>query len=182
MKNIYCLVGASGTGKTTLLNYVKDNFNIEVSEVSARPFLPPTISYVESSNDKNQVLISQNRFLTIIEAHIKNKTILFSRSVIDSLAYGRVLGCGSFIDDLLCREIKISKDIIQYLYIPIQFGMNDDEDIVRGKDEDIQRKTDKAMLEIMSEYGIIPTIIEGNKKERTNKLNQIFKKFKKENV
>ena len=179
VKKIFCLVGASGTGKSTILNYVRSNFNIKVSEVSARPFLPQDKSYVESSDDFNQVIITQNRFVCFMEPLITGHPMFFSRSPIDGLAYGRVLGCATHINDLLKRQIELTSAAVKYLYVPIEFDMKDEEDKVRGVDIETQKKTDEEMVKIMEECNIKSVKIFGTKKERLAKIDKLLKEYKK---
>jgi len=52
-KNIFCFTGASGTGKSTLIEYVKEAYpGVIVSELSARPYLPKDGSYDKTLNQQ----------------------------------------------------------------------------------------------------------------------------------
>jgi len=178
MKKLYCIVGASGTGKSTLLEYVKENFAINVTEVSARPYLPSDTDYVNGLTLESQVLITQNRFVSFIEKIVKPMPTLFSRSPIDSLAYEMALNKAPFLRPLLERQIKITQPLIQYLYVPPEFPMESEGDIVRGSNAEMQNQTDIHMCQILSFFDIESILIKGSKEERFTILDEIFKDYK----
>jgi len=177
-KNLYCIVGASGTGKSTLLDYVRQNFAVGVTEVSARPFLPSHTDYVKSLTTDSQVLITQNRFVSFIEKILRPHPTLFSRSPVDSLAYEMALNKAPFLQDLLIRQIQVTKPMIQYLYVPIEFEMESKDDTVRGTNTDVQKSTNKAIRKILKEQDIKFIIVSGTKEERFKMLDTIFKDYK----
>jgi len=150
-KKLYCLVGASGTGKSTILNYIRLHFNITVMEVSARPFLPTDTDYVNGLTTDSQVLITQNRFTSFIEHAVKGETIFFSRSPIDSLAYEKTLKKAPFLENLLNRQIEVTKHLIEYIYLPIEFNMEESEDVVRGTNKEVQELTDFHIKDILKQ-------------------------------
>jgi len=178
-KKLFCLVGASGTGKSTLLNYVKGHFLVQVTEVSARLYLPKDTDYVNGLTSESQVLITQNRFTSFVECLNNAFPTLFSRSPVDSLAYEHVLKKAPFLNELLTRQIQVTKWMVKYLYLPIEFEMESNDDIVRGTNKDIQLKTDKAIKDILFENEISYTTINGSKEERFKKLDSIFWQYRK---
>jgi len=180
VKKLYCIAGASGTGKSTLLDYVRENFAINVKEVSARPFLPKDTDYVKGLTTDSQVLITQNRFVDFIEKIVKPVPTLFSRSPVDSLAYEEVLVKAPFLIPLLKRQIEITKPLIQYLYVPIEFEMDNEDDIVRGNNRAVQIQTDDCIVKIMSRMYIEPIVIRGLKEERFKILDDLFKEYKRD--
>lgn len=173
---IYCLCGASGTGKTTLLNYIRDNFNIDVLEVSARPYLPKDKDYVKSSNETNQILITQNRYIDITNAIMQAKPTVFSRSPIDSLAYEYALNICDSIIPLLERQIDSTYEFIEYIYLPIEFKMEYDE--VRGNDEEMRENVDNQIINIFNRFKINYHILKGDVKQRCIQLDEILKEWK----
>jgi len=178
MKKLYCIAGASGTGKSTLLDYVKENFTVNVTEVSARPYLPADTDYVNGLNAENQVLITQNRFVSFIEKIVKPVPTLFSRSPADSLAYEMALNKAPFIKSLLERQIVITKPLIQYLYIPVEFDMNEGGDVVRGTNTEVQKETDLYLCQIFNLFDIEPILVKGSKEERFKILDGIFEAYR----
>lgn len=177
-KQLFCFVGASGVGKSTLLNYIQAHFNLSVTEVSARPFLPKHMDYVNSLDLFSQVLITQNRFVSFLEQAINNEPTVFSRSPIDSLAFERVLKKAPFIEKLLKRQIDVSKPILQYLYIPIEFPMESKDDTIRGTNAEIQLRTDFEIVKALKEHEINYITINGSVSERCKQLDEILNVYK----
>jgi len=177
MRPIYCLVGASGTGKSTILNYAKDNLPLRVEEVSARPFLPKDMDYVNSLDEQSQVLITQHRFVSLLEGIFDNTLppILYSRSPIDSLAYEHALRKAPFLIELLERQIEVSKAHIHYLYLPIEFNMGETEDIIRGTNDKVQKDTDLAIKFILTHSDVNYTMLSGTPEERIEKLKEVLR-------
>lgn len=193
MKKVYCFTGASGVGKSTLINFISENFNAQVDELSGRQFLPHHASYDQTLTDEMQVLISQNRFLKIIEAilnEINNKVsfvgkiigskddvFVFGRSPIDNIAYQRVLHKGEFLEPILLREIEIFRPYIHYLYIPIEFEMKEKDDVVRGTNSDVQMQVNKHIFNLLKELHLPYDEIHGSIKERCDQLTIILDEF-----
>jgi len=178
VRKIFCLCGASGTGKSTILNHVREIYGkIKVEEVSARPFLPEDTDYVNSLTEQSQVLITQNRFVSFIEGMRSEKPVLFSRSPIDSLAYEIVLNKAPYIQNLLERQILATKDLIHYIYIPVEFAMEETDDIVRGSNDLVQDSTDATIMKTLEVFDIPYDELGGPKEERFNKLREIFSDY-----
>jgi len=177
MKKVICLCGASGTGKSTILNYVKTKYRhqVDVVEVSARPYLPKNTDYVNSLDGQSQVLITQNRFVDIVSGFTKKWQTLYSRSPLDSLAYEAVLGKAPFLLPLLQRQVMETKDKIQYIYIPVEFEMKDSDDIIRGTNTDVQSQTDAVIFEALDKFNIDYIDLSGNIKERMEKIDELFR-------
>jgi len=178
-EKIFAFAGASGVGKTTLLTYIEANFNIKVEELSARPFLPRNgKDYVDSLNKESQVLITMNRFTSFLEAMLNNEPTVFTRSTIDSLAYEMVLKKAPFLLDLFNRQVEVTKEMATYLYIPIEFEMEESADRVRGTNIEIQKQTDGAIQQILKGNNIKYRVVKGSKEERFAILDEIFKDYK----
>ena len=180
---VFVFVGASGTGKSTLMNYLRENFDIECSELSARPFLKmENGSYDQQMTDEIQLNIMYNNTLTILERLIEielgeKESVVYSRSPIDTLAYAKTLNKG------LCLE-KQQQDLIQYLnnkivylYIPIEFEMKEESDKLRGLNEDVRNLTDDNICMYLNFLNVPHYIIHGSIEERQQILNEIMNKF-----
>lgn len=181
MNKLYFFVGASGVGKSTLINYLNENFKVEAKENSARPFLPKGGSYDEVLTDEAQVLIVQNRTLSVLEDILKQnetgKPLIYSRSPIDNLAYQNVLQKGVFMNNAIIREINILKPYCKFLYIPIEFPL-DPTDEVRGTNENVRIKTDIEILHTLASLEIEYETIKGTIEERYKQLDNIFNNYK----
>lgn len=176
MIQIY-FTGASGTGKTTLLNYLREKYGniFDVLELSARPYLPTTGSYDQTLTDEIQSLIVQHRTLSVLEQTIKQKNTIYSRGPVDNLSYQRVLKKGLYLDTCSKREIQILKDSgANFFYLPIEFEMTDKNDEVRGTNKQVQLDTDKEIQSIFQEFFIPFYIIKGSVEERCNTLDKVI--------
>jgi hypothetical protein len=174
---VFCLCGASGTGKSTILDHIKEFYPIDTEEVSARPFLPKDMDYVNSLDEKSQTLITQHRFISILEGLFKTKPIVYSRSPIDSLAYELTLNKAPYLISLLERQIDISKEFVIYIYLPVEFEMNSADDIVRGTNNEVQKNTDSAIQKILMEKIPYWYCLSGSKQERFLSLKEILRKY-----
>lgn len=178
-KYIY-LTGASGVGKSTILNFIREKVGgINVLEVSARPYLPKTGgSYDQTVTDEIQALIVQHRTLSTIEVLLNNQPTIFSRGPIDNLAYQRVLNKGQFLDSASKREIEILKNHpdVAFIYIPIEFEMNEVDEL-RGNNREIQLKTESEIKNILAEFVITPYILKGDIPTREKKIINLFQSF-----
>jgi nicotinamide riboside kinase len=179
MDKVFCFVGVSGTGKTTLLNYIKDKFNIDTCEVSARDFLPKDIDYINGSNERLEVLISQHRFLSIVNSIINKKVTVFSRSPIDSASYQMALNTAPFLEPLLFRQIQEIRNKISYIYIPIEFTLAKENDVVRGNDEIMRQVVDNYIHDLFRKFDISYTTVKGTVEQRCKLIDKIFKNYKK---
>lgn len=172
---IFCLVGASGVGKSTILNHLKDVYSLEVTEVSARPFLPADIDYVNSLDEKSQTLITQHRFVSILEGMFMDHPIVYSRSPIDSLAYELALQKAPHLIPLLRHQVEISKHFVIYIYLPVEFEMTATDDIQRGTNRKAQLDTDKAIQQIFEDHKVKFQKLSGTKEERFAILKEIMR-------
>lgn len=182
-RQIFIFCGASGTGKTSLLNYITKTYKgVRCKELSARPYLPKNDSYDKTLTDELQAIIVQHRTLSILEDLLKDHQnhLIYSRGPIDNLAYQRVLNKGLFLKDCSIREIEILKNYATFLYLPIEFEMNDKEDTIRGVNKEVQINTDKAILEIFEEFSIPFISLQGfgSFTKRTNKIDLLFNRYK----
>jgi len=175
MKKVFCMTGASGVGKSTLMKHIHVLYqDIVVQEISARPFLPKNDSYDKTLTDELQTIISQNQFMSILDGILRDHFHVFSRSPIDSLAYQKVLNKARYMDSTLYRGIEITRLHIHYLYIPIEFEMKDVNDIIRGTNKDVQKKTDTEIVKLLKETEVEYTTITGTVQERFTQLTQIL--------
>lgn len=180
---IFGFTGCSGSGKSTLLNYIKTKYNVECKELSARPFLNKNNgSYDKQMNDDIQMNIMYNnieqtyRYLNIINT--TNKNIAVSRTLIDVLAYSRVLNHGLCCEKQEIETIKYLKDKIIFLYTIPDFNLkiNDEKDTLRGMNEEIRLKTDKKIYEILTELNIPYIKIYGNLENRKKIIDNLMYK------
>jgi len=173
---IYTFVGASGTGKSTLLNYIKENYpTVKIEELGAREFLPKNgQSYDVSMTDSIQTCVSLNNLKQFAKAIIDKDSVVYSRSPIDVIAYSLVLNKGIQLIPLLEDWVTYIKDRVTFLYLPIEFDLTDSDDVLRGLNETVRKDTDKAILKELNKLNIPVTIISGTIEERQVQIDKIF--------
>ena len=164
----YAFTGASGTGKSTLLNKISKWNNFKTIELSGRPYLPKTGDYIQNSSDIVQYRISYGHTVTMLDSMLDypNKNLFFSRCIIDQLAYSRVLKVGKELHDIHIKQINQILPHINIFYIPIEFDLTDNDDEVRGNNQEIRIQTDKEIQNIIKSYKIPHTKVTGTVEER----------------
>lgn len=184
MNKVFCFVGSSGTGKSTLLNYIRENYYIECKELSARPFLPKDGSYDKTLTDNIQMNILFNNTTTILKAinsDIEKQNFVFSRSPIDVLSYAKVLNKGLCCENQQYDLISFLKDKIIWLYLPIEFELKDLDDTQRGTNEEVREKTDFYIRQLIDffklEYFSHFYTIKGSIENRYYEIDKIMQKF-----
>ncbi len=179
MNKIYAFTGASGTGKTTLLNEINNlKGMIKTIELSGRPYLPKDGDYVSNKSDSINRRIGYGSLVTITQSLLENKhhSLFFSRCAIDRLAYSRTLDVGRDLDDITIKEIKeIVIPYIQVFYLPVEFDIPKDEnDIIRGNNEDIRKATDENVKKILKEFNVPHNTLSGSVEDRFKILKAYF--------
>lgn len=160
--------GASGTGKTTLLNEIEKIPTFKTVELSARPYLPTTGDYVSNSSDMVQYRTNVGSLVSLTEALLMypEKNLFFSRCTIDRLAYSRVLGVGGALHDILIKEIQqVVRPFIEVYCLPVEFDLPGNDE-VRGTNEDVRKATNDEIFKILREFDIPYTLVKGSVEER----------------
>ena len=160
---------------------MSENYNIEYREVSARPFLEDlNKSYDEQLTDVMQNRIMYNNmesvYKALLEANTKDKDILLSRCCIDVLAYARALNKGGDCQPLQKNTIEFLNDKLIILYTIPDFPMVE-EDILRGKNEDVRQKTNEEILKIFKELNVPYFALKGSLDNRKEICDCIMKVF-----
>lgn len=177
----FSFIGASSSGKSTLLKYISQNYNIETKEVSARKLLDSTKgSYDEQMCDELETKINfyylRETFNNILKAK-EGENIITSRCIIDALAYTHSLKAAEFLIPQMEEAVNLIKDKVVILYTPCDFPMTEVEDKLRGMNEKIRQETDKEFLNIIKQLDIPHYTINGTIQERQEKIDIIMNKY-----
>ena len=180
------LIGAHGTGKTTLANALSEITQSPVVESVAREFFKdwkyledikmidgrmPKSSITEA---KQNILCSMSRwdFMRWVKADVP---VIMTRCPLDTLAYGFADPLVS--DNLMNTNLEVLKESQEFckaiekslfIYLPIEFSIEDDG--VRPTDKMYQKKVDACMRKLMYEFHITPLVVTGSVEERCHQV------------
>lgn len=168
-RRLCAFTGASGTGKSTLLNLIEKRTGFKVIELSGRPYLPVYGDYVSNGTDSVNRRISYGSSITFMKSimDLPDRNLFFSRCSIDKLAYGRALNVGADLHDLIEKEInEIVIPNVEVFYLPVEFPLTDADDEVRGMNEEVRNKTDFEIRNILKIQEVPHTVVKGSIEER----------------
>lgn len=179
-KKLIYIVGASGVGKTTLVNYIQNKYpKLKIIEGRGREFLIPNIPYDEQMNESLQVKINIANTNILLKEIVEENNSILLRGPICSIAYAKVLNKAPYMIPLLKEQIPFLLKYSYILYIPIEFPMVEG-DLTRGINKEVQLQTDNEILNIFEEFNIKYLKISGRIEERciqlTNFIENIIKK------
>lgn len=180
------LIGAHGTGKTTLANKLKELLGITVVESVSREFykdmqyledalvLDGMISKVDKTSALQNVICSMSRwdYMRWIDV---NEAVIMTRCPLDTLAYAKADdNVRSTIYTSNVKTLKDNKEFMDslksslFIYLPIEFDIEDDG--TRPIDKEFQKAVDQAMRDLMYEFQITPLVVTGTVKERVEQI------------
>lgn len=177
------LIGAHGTGKSTLANALSKKLDIPVVESVAREFfknwkylkdtcLVTGMTPNGESNVKQNILCSMSRwdYMRWTNAGVP---VIMTRCPLDTLAYAAA------DKDVSQSILDTNKKILLedegfmnalnnslFIYLPIEFNIEDDG--VRPTDLEFQKKVDEEMRKLIYEFKITPLVASGSVDERVN--------------
>lgn len=177
------LVGAHGTGKSTLAKKLSELLDLKVVESVAREFMKD-MKYIDDcgvidkrmpkskiESVKQNILCSLSRWDFVRWLDLD---VIMTRSPLDTLAYAKV---DPACDWVYKNNVTIMKECEKFMnalknsifiYLPIEFDIEDDG--CRPMDKQYQKDVDKAMREVMHEFGIKPLVVTGAVKERVEQI------------
>lgn len=162
------LVGAHGTGKSTVLNelkkvvgdqyYITDGFGRPLKEIGDK---------LNLSGREIQVIvntITKHRW----DNDVVSDRLICTRSIIDEWVYAKLFG----LDDMLEDRIEIFKNSdyhkTKWFYIPIEFPL--EEDGVRYSGVDLQKKCDELMRQWIEMFNLDVVTLTGTVEQRVETL------------
>lgn len=180
------LVGAHGTGKTTLANKLNELLGITVVESVSREFhkdmkyledagiLDGRVSKVAKTSALQNVMCSMSRWDYMRWINV-DEAVIMTRCPLDTIAYA---GADANVsDDIYIQNLNILKENQEFMdslksslfvYLPIEFGIEDDG--TRPMDKMFQKKVDACMRNLMYEFQITPLVVTGTVKERVEQI------------
>lgn len=187
----YLIVGAQGTGKSTLLHHFDDKMNV-VTEVVRNLAKTEGIAVNENGNMEGQTRIFDTYYKILSET---GSPYISDRGLTDVIAYTcynmrKLIANGKitqeegegFIEDQINRFIDFSEknDDVVYFYVPIEFDVVDDG--FRSTDEEFRKEIDKNISDLF-EYmenlhmGLNVFTLHGTVEERLETMEEIMKNY-----
>ena len=179
------LIGAHGTGKTTLATALADELRMRQISVEVTPEIPRIIcdraenpEYFRRGNNKllKQILLLVGQ--PIYEQAAGHSSVcVCDRSILDHWAYTKHF----FFDEMITEKIAghleflVAKHMNSYdqlFYVPIEFSAEDDG--TREGDADFQSAIDREIRDLLSTHAIEHRRVNGSVGER---LSIVLKEF-----
>lgn len=169
------LIGAHGTGKSTLAKVLAEAFNFPITESVARILLE--LKYNPDSMDYQEAVCKLSRWDFTRWKDVLN---IMTRCPLDALAYTKALSRkkeDKLYSDMYNRHLEhFKKDEVAmemlkhslFVYLPIEFKPENDG--VRPTDPEYQQVVDQAMRELIREFQITPLVVSGSVEERVEKV------------
>jgi len=167
---ILCLVGSHGTGKSTILENLKEKYT--VIDGNSRKYLK---QYKAEKTDDIQCQISEGLFTLINKQILNEEFAIFARSPIDTLSYAMETNSAPFMWNIWIDKIETLIPHIQYCYLPIEFELINDG--VRGSDVEHQKEIDRRIEANLRALNIGYEVVTGTIEERVKKIEEIIGKI-----
>ena len=174
------LVGAHGTGKTSLINALHDKLRKDGVEVTVLPEVPRKIcdrvSDPEFFRRENNTLPRQMLILLAqmtLEAEPTNALRLSDRTVLDHWAYTKLLfpqglNANSITEPLSHFIERHCRTMYQkILYIPPEIAPVDDG--TRESSTEFQRQVDEMIRALLADFGLTYDTVRGSVQERLDR-------------
>lgn len=163
------LIGSHGVGKTSLINEIQKKVSIYTSDGFSRPIHQNSIGL-----DKIQQHILINELTAWRWVEDRNKNCVYSRSIIDSIIYTKVLYPNMKIEMEKWKDLFIKyKDCYNFFYIPIEFEL--ERDGVRFESVQLQKDIDKEMYSFIAKFQLPFTTLSGSIDRRVDRFIETYK-------
>lgn len=165
------LLGAHGVGKSTLLNYVREQLPYYyVTDGFSRPVMRIKEKEIVEMQDYQLQAVMNELTVWAYDNYLKFKYLISTRSIVDAIIYSQILAPEVKIDQIFERFKQTVDEIEYFFYIPVEFeiDLTDPERLSK----EIQIKVDKEIQKFIQEN--IPAtklvILEGSVEERFTKM------------
>ncbi len=160
------LVGAHGTGKTTLLEQIKGKVPYFITDGFSRP-VKRSLEFLEIDNRFyiEQKIIDELT-LWAWNSYI-DQDVISTRSIVDTIVYHEFY-LRKKIDSKFYSEFQKNKDKVRFFYIPIEFELVKDN--VRFSDVNDQKEIDRLLKLFLIEHNINFITLSGSIEERKTQL------------
>lgn len=158
MRNIY-LMGAHGTGKSTLVRALQEKLpNMKLMTDMSKLFLSVEEKDVQTDYNSEEFLKFQKRiFLWCAREYVFAEDTIFSRSLVDSYAY--ILYAyektrSPYAKNALTQILNLIPTYLQetdglYVYLPIEFSLTNDGNLLRPLDREYQVAIDRCITSFL---------------------------------
>ena len=180
IKNIKIIImkivftGAQGTGKTTVLNYFKEEGYNVITEV-VRNLAKKGVKINKDGDEKSQTKI----FKEYKKIFDENTDYISDRCLVDVVAYTVYLAKhGKVSEEFANKQLKtlhkyaLANPDVYYCYFPVEFDLVDDG--VRDMDEEFRAEIASTILTILTALGISFVVIQGDVAERIAKVKELM--------
>lgn len=179
------LTGASSTGKTTILNILKEkNPELQIITEVVRELHAEGVQINELGNEEGQ----QKIFDKYIDLLFQDKDYVSDRGLTDVYAYSTWhYNRGELSLDELAREMgeienfkNMYKNDIVWVYFPIEFQTEDDG--VRSTNEEYRAYIDSAIRQTLEDIDVDYLTVSGTVEERLNQIKAYIETFHKKTI
>ena len=165
------LIGAHGTGKTTLLKEVSTRFpDYYVTDGFSRPVLKIG-KQLELSNYEKQYVINELSAWAY-QNYLSHKNVISTRSIVDCIIYSQILAPNLLVNDLIALFEQTKDQVEYFFYIPIEFTFNqDDPDRLS---HELQVKIDEVLKDFIEKYIPVEKVVTltGTVEERLEQISK----------
>lgn len=171
------LTGAQGTGKSTIVNKISEEYDIHRFDSMSRNFM-------KKKDDQFTNYFQKRISLYCLNLYVNENDFICSRSFFDSIAYPAHSKDDKIVEMVRLYEDMLFEDDCIYFYIPIEFEISNGGNNLRAIDKDYQHEIDEEIrreIEHQREIGHLKQdenffILTGNIDERLNKVRDILNK------
>lgn len=175
------LIGADGTGKTTLTNHLKKTYGDEINLISevARDVIRRGYALGKDASIESYIALMQEQISAVLEMSGRAEPFISDRTLLDQYVYSRVNRklAGPVVPDIV---IGLHEQVwrmerryfAHYLYLPVEFDIVDDG--VRVTDSNYQKSIDAEFQALIGEQQLPHTVLCGSVEERVSQARAVI--------